>query len=223
MEEIRVQENGASSKVTLEESSWNLVSKEISGANAADEDVTGESWNHSTIKADGKIVLDTDVNIVFTNERAMEEVTLQKIVDGNLGDINKKFSITISCDKDFLLWNGVSFETIQQGEEVTIELRHSEQKTLKVISGSTLTVKEEAYEGYTQTIQMNNGETTDAIEGTSFSILDDATITVTNTKNGNVDTGITVDSTPYQMIILMAGFCAILFFAALLKGRREEA
>lgn len=80
------------------------------------------------------------------------------------------------------------------------------------------TVKEEPYEGYKATYSSNDGkENTVQAEG---SISADNTVAhVTNTKNGDVVTGVILHSAPYILLLVGVGAAAVAFL--ILKKHRE--
>ncbi|MDO4649991.1 MAG: DUF5979 domain-containing protein, partial [Eubacteriales bacterium] len=114
------------------------------------------------------------------------DVTVTKNVEGNMGDTSKEFSFTLT-DADgnetpFNLSNGASrtFENLPIGSVITITERGAEDYVTSITYGNdTVNAK-------TQTITLK--------EGTN-------TITVTNSKDVDPDTGVSTDSAPYGMIL----------------------
>ena len=120
-------------------------------------------------------------------------VTVTKQVTGPMGDRNKKFSFQWSCGEQ----NG-SF-TLSDGQSFTIE---------NVGVGETLTLTESDNSGYAVSVSYGgrNYNVTTAADAQSSSVQlavaqGGGTITVTNHKDVNPDTGITLDSAPYAVAL----------------------
>ncbi|MCC8067252.1 MAG: hypothetical protein LIO94_09165 [Clostridiales bacterium] len=148
------------------------------------------------------------------------ELDIKKEVTGNLGDKTKYFAITVTLtgesDKTYAtsypveaLSYSVTSED-EDGNEVTTTNPTSisigtattfyikDDETIKITNlpyGVTYTVTEAEYEGYTETIAYNDANTK----------IDSATdsVTVTNNKGNEVDTGINLDSLPYILILAL--------------------
>ena len=150
-----------------------------------------------------------------TNTLQTMEVTIKKVVAGNFGDHTKDFAFTVTSDKAFGI--GENYSLSGDKLKASFELRHNGSVTLKVQAGATLTISEDA-QGYTMSLDADKGEVT----GNRYTVSEnDATITVTNTKDTEVDTGITLDSLPYILLLVLAVLGGI-FFLAKHKRRRED-
>lgn len=167
---------------------------------------TMKQWVNNTWTATDKTV---------TNTLQTMDVTIKKVVAGNFGDHTKDFAFTVTSDKAFSIGENYSLS----GDKLTasFELRHNGSVTLRVQAGATLTISEDA-QGYTMSLAADKGEVT----GNRYTVSEnDATITVTNTKDTEVDTGITLDSLPYILLLVLAVLGGI-FFLAKHKRRRED-
>ena len=160
----------------------------------------------------------------FDNTYSAGSLSVKKVVEGIMGDRDKNFTVTVtftapagdtvrsditytddSATNNVTLTNGVA--------TAVITLKHDETVTFTNIPyGVTYTVDETDYtnEGYATT-----GEVTEAKTINSDSVTE----TITNTKGGTVDTGITMDSMPY--IVLLA--LAVVGLAAVTMKKRYEA
>lgn len=152
-------------------------------------------WPYQTTTED----LDATGTVEFYAHYVPEEVTvtITKEVAGTLGDRTKSFG--------FSYWCGVD------GEEEAFSLKHGEEKTIQVPSGTTLYLQETNAEKYD--ISAACGSTiVEPDEGVMcFTINTNTAITVTNTKNAVPDTGVDLDSLPYiLMLSLAAGGAALL-------------
>ena len=148
---------------------------------------------------------------------------ITKTVDGNLGDKTKYFEFTVkltgmgeSVYADSYNVTGSSYTgnptTIAIGTETTFKLKDGD--TIKIANlpaGVKYEVTETEAEGYTTTKTADTG----TIEGSV------ATAAFTNTKNGEVDTGIRLDSLPYLMMLAIAG-AGLVVLVARKRGMRED-
>lgn len=150
-----------------------------------------------------------------TNTLQTMEVTIKKVVAGNFGDHTKDFAFTVTSDRAF--GTGTGYQLSDSDKTASFELRHNGSVTLKVQAGATLTISEDA-QGYTMSLVVDKGEVTE----NRYTVSENgATITLTNTKDTEVDTGITLDSLPYILLLVLAVLGGI-FFLAKHKRRRED-
>lgn len=132
-------------------------------------------------------------------------VTVTKQVTGPMGDRNKKFSFQWSCGEQ------TGSFTLSNGQSVTIE---------NVGVGEQLTLTESDNSGYAVSVSYGgqNYNVTTAADAQSSSVQlavaqGGGTITVTNHKDVNPDTGITLDSAPYAVALgLTAVSAAVLLY-----------
>ena len=132
-------------------------------------------------------------------------VTVTKQVTGPMGDRNKKFTFQWSCGEQ------TGTFTLSNGQSATIE---------NVAVGETLTLTESDNRGYAVSVSYGgrNYNVTTAADAQSSSVQlavaqDGGTITVTNSKDVNPDTGITLDSAPYAVALgLTAVSAAVLLY-----------
>ena len=169
----------------------------------------------------------------FNNEYSAGSLSVKKNVTGILGDKEKEFTVKVTFtapegDKvkgDIAYTDGTEDKTIDAEEGgwtgskvVEITLKHDESVTFTNIPyGVTYTVVENDYTaedagGYdkaTYIFDDNNKKIDSASEN----------VEITNNKGGEVDTGISLDSAPY---ILLLAFAAMGVFAVVSKKREEE-
>lgn len=145
-------------------------------------------------------------------ENTYESTTLKvkKTVAGNMGDTSKYFDVTVTFTGEVtsaITFKGGQYstdQTVPDTNTVTIQVSHNDEVTFSNIPvGASYTVDEADYssDGYTTT-----GEVTTATEIDK----NGAAVTITNTKEVTVDTGITMDTIPYIMIALFACLAAAL-------------
>lgn len=137
-------------------------------------------------------------------------VTVTKQVTGPMGDRNKKFTFQWSCGEQ------TGTFTLSNGQSATIE---------NVAVGETLTLTESDNSGYAVSVTYGgrNYNVTTAADAQSSSVQiivaeGGGTITVTNSKDVNPDTGITLDSAPYAVALGLTAVSA----AALLYRRNRR-
>lgn len=166
----------------------------------------------------------------FANTYEAGTLNVTKTVAGNLGDQSKKFDFTVKFTKpdgkdvnstitatvagvgatDFnIAWDDKGTYTY------TFQLAHGQKASFANLPyGVTYTVTEAAAEGYTTKV----GETaTSEVKGS----IDAATQTeaFTNTKTGEIDTGVTTENLPY---VLLIGFVVLAGAALLIKRKAHN-
>lgn len=156
----------------------------------------------------------------FENTYSAGTLNISKTVTGNLGDQSKYFEFTVTLTAaagkgnylDSYKITGGSAEnnptSISVGETKTFKLKHGETISIANLPyGVTYTVTETAAEGYTTTKTGDTGTINAA----------DQTAAFTNTKTGEVDTGVYLDNLPYLLV-----FAGVLAIAAVFVVRRRR-
>lgn len=189
----------------------------------------------SLVDEDGKP--GTDVKTAtFVNTYSAGSLSVKKLVEGNLGARDKEFTVNVEFtapvgalgaydvvnstisyyeDADEItispVWNG-------NKASVQIQLHHEETVTFTNIPyGVTYNVTEEDYtsEGYVAGV-ITYDDPNKKIDADT----PNDTVTVTNTKNSAVDTGIVLDSLPYVLLIAVA-VVGVVIFTARKRSHRE--
>ena len=165
----------------------------------------------------------------ITNKQSTTKISVNKVVAGNLGNKTDKFDFTlklfkgdtvVSCD-----WITVDTEksTITDAKYNATDkawefkLSHNDKVTFaNVPVGYTCKVEEADYaqSGYTTEYSIE-GVNTDGAEVPAAGL----DVTVTNTKDSTIPTGIHTDFTIWRWLI---GACFLMFFGTLLYGRRKR-
>lgn len=142
----------------------------------------------------------------IVNQYDSGSLKVTKMINGNMADMDEKFKFTITFAADGteikskITADATSGTWSEDGLTYTIELGHKEYVTFSNIPATaTYTVTEDA-ENYTS----DGGVWSDSTK--TISANDEDTVTFTNTRTSEVDTGISVDSIPY---IAMLGVVAI--------------
>ena len=177
---------------------------------------------------DGSLVNKVDD---ITNKYSAGKLEVSKSVTGNLGDKSKYFEVKVkftnptdkTWDPNILVSGGSYYEGTQEyvkeenGKEFTVNLKHGDTIHFDNIPyGVTYTVEETNYTGE------NGGyETAEYKFSDSSNKIDTAndTVLITNKKEALVDTGISLDSVPYILILGLA----VVGIGALFFRKRENA
>lgn len=150
----------------------------------------------------------------LTNSYDSNSLTVTKHIAGNMAEMSKKFTFTISFAnpagreiKSAISTVGTSGTWSEDNLTYTVDLGNNEfVKFDNIPVGVSYTVSED-YENYEP--DNANGEVKGVITA------DEAvTANFTNTlTNGTIDTGINLDSMPYIMILALVTVCAVVMFA----------
>ncbi|MCC8067249.1 MAG: Cna B-type domain-containing protein, partial [Clostridiales bacterium] len=213
---VTLYKNGSATEQTLtlsETNGWtdtfeNLPEYGLIDGSVAKNIYTVEETTDKNYSAE--ITGDSSTGYIITNTLKTVDVTVTKIVKGNMGDTTKTFEFTLTDEneKDLTGNNGFS---LKSGEEETIT---------GIAIGSSIILTETNYDGYNVSVSCSSGNVTES-DGKYTIVLagsDDITITVTNEKNVTPDTGIDLDTTPYIAIL----FGVMLFGVAFLNHRRRR-
>lgn len=157
----------------------------------------------------------------FTNTYTTNKLKVHKTVTGNLGDKSKYFTFTIKLEGTGEKNYSTSYDVtggskasnpsdIILGEPTSFELKHNETVTIDLPKGVKYTVTEAEAPGYT----------TSSENSTGVMDKDEETAAFTNTKNGDIDTGVYLDNLPY--ILVFAGVLAIAVVFAVRRRRFED-
>lgn len=157
--------------------------------------------------------LSGDSTAAFTNTYSAGTLKVTKTVTGNLGDKDKYFEFKVKLEGEAGKNTPTSFDvdstsytenpaTIALGVETSFYLKHGETLSISNIPyGVSYSVTETAVEGYTTTKTGDSGTIDNAEKTAAF----------TNDKTTNVDTGISLDSVPFILILAVCAGAAILF------------
>lgn len=161
---------------------------------------------------------DTD----FTNSYAAGQLQVKKVLAGNSVDPTKKFvfTVTFASTKTFnpaidaAVSTGVTPGSWDETRLVyTVSLGHNDTVTFSNIpAGVTYTVAESEVQGYTAKYEYSNS-------GKAITGGTQDTVTVTNTNNKTINTGVILESAPYILLLALA---AAGMFLLLTKKRSRE-
>lgn len=178
------------------------------------------NWQHvATVTYSVSEASNPEIALVNTYERSVRDVSISKTVSGTMGDHYKSFDFAVTVtlggnDADFIIngaqYTGFAGFSLKNGENIVLH---------DVPIGAELTVTEADYSGsgYSASCSVN-GQT--HVGGRSaeleVSAASENTVHFTNTKDAAPDTGVTLDSFPYILIL-----CAVTLFTAMLLHRKE--
>lgn len=170
------------------------------------------TWPHTPTPAQ---LEDGTVNFYAEYVPMYSQVTVSKTVTGALGDKAKEFSFTLTV-KDDSNGNEITGEMkAQKGSAEEFTIKSGNTFTLKdgesivftnVPTGATVTVTENDYTGtnggYSTSYVVDNGQSTGGLEAKLENIsAGNHTIAFTNSKDVRPDTGITLHSMPYLLVL----------------------
>ncbi len=149
----------------------------------------------------------------YTNQYDSGSLTVTKHIAGNMADMSKAFAFTVTFDSGDKTWdaNSVVISDAQgtwnaSTKTYTCELGNNESVRFSNLpAGVTYTVSEDA-QNYTSNAVYSDDTHT-------ISADDEDTVDVTNTLTNDIDTGISMDSLPYILMLAAAGIGMVVFFA----------
>lgn len=175
---------------------------------------TDQAGTGTLLKNDDKIQVDTlnpDNNVLYAQWRKTVTVTVEKLVEGNMGDTNESFDFTYTVTKP----DGTTKDPVQ------FALKNGEQYPITDLpQGSSVSVTEtsQAADGYSTTVTVGD-TTTNSNEYSGQNLTDDVTVTFTNIKNVTAPTGIVRNVFPFIVMVVIAIEAIICFVVWHLKKR----
>lgn len=172
------------------------------------------------VDADGKEITEKTKTDVFENTYSAGTLTVNKQVTGNMGDQSKPFTVRVNFTapsgktvKDNQIMYTVGDQTLHAtpGTEVVLELAHNDTVTFTNIpKGVAYTVVEDSYadDGYEAAkYQLGEAEASETSISSDIEGVETDAVVITNEKNVDVDTGITLEVLPYVLVlaVVLAG------------------
>lgn len=158
----------------------------------------------------------------ITNTYAAGALDVTKTVTGNLGDKKQPFhfTATFNAPENKVVKSTITYTVAGETQDaptftngvctVEFNLAHGETASFKNLpEGVTYTVTEAAFDNYTTTKTGDTGTIADGVTSTAA---------FTNNKSADVDTGISLDSAPYFLMLAVAVFGMV----ALVSKKRYE-
>lgn len=162
------------------------------------------------------------------NTYSAGSLSISKTVTGNLGDKSKYFKVTVTLTgeggktyADSYAVSGGSYES----NPSTITIGTAAEFYLK--DGETITIANLPY-GVTYTVEEVD-YTSDGYDAPDYSFSDtnkkigsaSDTVSITNNKGAEVDTGITMDSLPYIMLLALVAVAGVVIFSKKRMARED--
>lgn len=162
----------------------------------------------------------------ITNTYSAGTLAITKEVTGAFGDRNQVFTVAVTFNApdgknvrsnvtftDDAVAKSVEWNEAGTVGTATITLKHDETVTFNNIpAGVTYTVVETPAADYDPPVYNTEG-------GYAITEAEDDTLTITNNKGGTVDTGISLDSLPYILMLVVVG-AAIVVVSTRKKGEQ---
>lgn len=148
----------------------------------------------------------------YSSTPATAEITVEKQVSGNMLSHNDEFDFSVTGEAHRV-----------DGTEVTsFKLKHGESIKLTVKVGDSITITENRDDSITTTVSTNGAK---AVNGnsTTYIVSSDANqkITFYNNKEVTLDTGVSLDSLPYILILGVVAVGAVVIVVNRRKHRRD--
>lgn len=173
----------------------------------------------------GTVAKDETVTVAYENvySPSTTTVSVTKTVSGNMGDDKAEFPFTVSlkdASGNDLSMRGITYTIYQKGSDgeyaevsggsgtinadtYTFRLKHDQKIIFAGVKiGASITVSEST--SYTATYMIDNGSVQTSASATFPVTKDGNTVAFNNNKSANIDTGITMDSVPYVLLLAMA-------------------
>ena len=157
----------------------------------------------------------------FTNTYESGKLQVSKTVTGNMGDVDKYFDVTVTftAPSGETINSTITYTGGQYTQDVTVT---NNTATIQVKNGDTVTFSN-IPEGVTYTVveadyteEANGGYEAAAYEFSDsekkIAAGDTDTCAIENKKDATIDTGISMDSLPYIVIIALVAAAAAAFF-----------
>lgn len=177
---------------------------------------------HTENETNNKVEDGKDKKDSFPNTYSAGDLSISKTVDGNLGDKDMYFDFEVTLTGEDGKNYGESYvvsggsdgsgnvSSVKVGETAELKLKHGDTVTIKNLPyGVTYTVTETAVDKYETEKTGDTGTINAATQTAKF----------TNTKNGNIDAGVMLDSLPYVLVLMAVLGGAVVMFT---RKRRYE-
>lgn len=212
--------------VTVDTKTYDLyVNVELEGTNKVIKSYTFRKAGTDVTDPAGK-----EDDLVFAHEYDTYPLTVSKTVGGNQGNKAQKFDFTLTVTKKpgqtFTIKNNNNQEitpaTSTADDQVTyiFKLADSEFVTIDGLTADDIYTVEEQRAGYEAKHSINDAADVPGSKAENIAINDgqEDKIKFTNTKDGNVPTGILMTAAPYVAVVGLGGVFAGMFF----RRKRED-
>ena len=211
---------GTTAGVTYDDSTVTMKVTVINGDTDGTYKINGVTFWKDGEKIDTGNAGGVKNDAAFSNTYTANKLNITKTVAGNLGDKFKYFDFTVTLTgeegKTYTLPATITGgsdgsekkESVTISGNTTFKLKHKDTITIENLpAGVTYKVEEAAVTGYETTSKDADG----TMNATA------KTATFTNTKGGDIDTGVYLDNLPYLLV-----FAGVLAIAAVFVVRRRR-
>lgn len=156
---------------------------------------------------------------IFTNTYSAGSLLVTKNVTGIMGDQQKDFTVkvTFTAPTGDTVREAITYVDGTETKTIAADWAGSQEATITLKHGETVTFTNIPY-GVTYTVEENN-YTADGYDAASYKFddsnkkIDSASenVTITNNKGGTPDTGITLDTLPFVLILAVCAGAVVLF------------
>ena len=157
----------------------------------------------------------------FTNTYSAGSLSVKKNVTGIMGDQQKEFTVkvTFTAPEGDTVREAITYVDDTKTKTIVAGWTGSKEAEITLKHGETVTFTNIPY-GVTYTV-VENDYTADGYDDASYDFDDDnkkidtasENVTITNNKGGKIDTGITMDSMPYILLLAVACMGLFVFFS----------
>ncbi len=181
--------------------------------------------NVSLDKTEGSVddIYEYTIKVPNSSVTGTVDLSISKVVTGNLGDTDKEFTFTFEVKGD----NGSTpYEwkknDVQQAEPLKsgnpFKMKHGDNVVITLPAGSIVTISEDT-EGYKSQFKFNS-EDAETVETLTFSVVADTTLEVTNNLSSIIPTGV---GSFALALIALAGGLAVLIVLRIRRMRKLRA
>lgn len=164
-------------------------------------------------ESSNKLTVSNNNKATITNTIKTHDITIEKMVYGNLAEKEKTFNYNIKIydTNDDLVTSGITGIT---ANGINVSLKHGESTTISNIPEGYKYVVDESDTDYDESYKIvKTDDNTTVAQGTNYStpkteLTEDHTVSFSNTKEASVLTGIFINNLPFIALILL-GFIGI--------------
>ena len=184
----------------------------------------------TNIGTDGEYVEDPDNKSVgYTSTITQYDFEFSKVISGNQGDKNKRFTFTLNVSNanpgtypviSNDVTNNPSSITVSASGTASAEYQLTNGSSVKIVglnAEAVCSVSENA-DDYTPTHSLDGAEAVAGSESGNITLQADHSVVFTNTRNGIIPTGVIVEIAPFAIGILVFG--AVIVFIIIRRKKR---
>ena len=180
--------------------------------------------DNATLSQDGTSTISYLISV--PNKKTTEAtLTITKTVDGNFGDLNKEFDFTLTvagaASGDEYRWskNGVAQnDNLQSGDNFT--LKHGDTVSIVLPKETDITIAENSL-NYESKFKLADGQE-QSVSQMTFELTQDTTLSVTNTLEGVIPTGVKNNAAIIAAFLFPALICIVIILVWWKKSKERK-